>query len=151
MAIQFNKHAEEANLFIKELAKTLGQPNEFGRTGILLQSVMHTLRDCISVKASIDLIDELPMFLKGLYVDNWKYGEFSGKIRTLEEFKNKVKEKQDRYGEMEFDWPMHTDELIRKVLEHLSQYISEGEAKELISQFSSDMKMLLEEGLLSHD
>ena len=102
MAIQFNKHAEEANLFIKELAKTLGQPNEFGRTGILLQSVMHTLRECISVKASIDLIDELPMFLKGLYVDNWKYGEFSGKIHTLEEFKNKVKEKQDRYGEMEF-------------------------------------------------
>ena len=35
MAINFNKYAEEGNLFVKDLARSLGHPEEIGRTGIL--------------------------------------------------------------------------------------------------------------------
>jgi len=151
MAIQFNKHAEEANLFIKELAITLGHPNDIGRAGILLCSVLHTLRDSISLRESIQLIAQLPVFLKGVYVDNWKYSEHPEKLTSVKEFKDRVKQKQDEYGENDFDWPLSTEDLIRKVLEQLSQYISEGEAKEIIDQLSSEVKTLFREGLLSQN
>ena len=149
MALQFDKHAQEANLFINDLADKLGHPDERGRSGILLRSVLHSLRDTITISESFNLISQLPMFLKGLYVDNWKYAEKPERIKSVEEFKNKVKEKQDEYGEQEFDWEKSTEDLIRQVLEHLSQYITEGEAEDIISQLSAELKPLFEESLIS--
>jgi uncharacterized protein (DUF2267 family) len=75
MAINFNKYAEEGNLFVKNLAKSFGHPDEIGPTGIVLRAVLHTLRDRITISESLSLIAQLPMFLKAVYVDTWKFRE----------------------------------------------------------------------------
>ncbi len=73
MAINFEKFAQEGNEFLSRLATSLGHPEEKGRTGIIMRSVMHTLRERITVGESLNLLSQLPMFLKGIYVDKWKY------------------------------------------------------------------------------
>jgi uncharacterized protein (DUF2267 family) len=54
MALDFNKYAQEGNEFLHSLAKELGHEKEINQTAIILKSVLHTLRDRITISESID-------------------------------------------------------------------------------------------------
>lgn len=144
MSLNFDKYANEGNSFIKELARNLGHGDEIARTGIILKAVLHTLRERLSIGESLNLISQLPMFIKGIYVDNWEYKEKSD-IRTIEEFKDEVKRLQDLYGEQQFDWDIPTEEIIRIVISSLGKYISEGEMEHIITQMPKNLKVLFQE------
>lgn len=144
MSLNFDKYANEGNSFIKELARNLGHGDEIARTGIILRAVLHTLWERLSIGESLNLISQLPMFIKGIYVDNWEYKEKSD-IRTIEEFKDEVKRLQDLYGEQQFDWDIPTEEIIRIVISSLGKYISEGEMEHIITQMPKNLKVLFQE------
>ena len=148
MALNFDKYAHEGNEFVNRLSAKLGHPEETTRTGIVLRAVLHTLRDSITVQESLHVLSQLPMPLKGIYVDNWTYLEKPKRLNTIEAFKDEVKENQAQYGEQEFSWDMPTKEIIMTVLGELKQYISKGEAEHIISQFSDEMKEVFEESLI---
>lgn len=145
MGLNFEKYAHEGNSFIKELAANLGHPEETARTGIILKAVFHTLRDKLSIGESLNLISQLPMFLKGIYVDNWEYKEKPSDVRSVEDFKDEVKRYQDLYGEQQFNWETPTEEIIRTVLSSLSKYISAGEMEDIISQMPRPLKKFFKE------
>ncbi len=129
-----------ANQFINSLAARLGHPDETARTGIILRAVLHTIRDRLTINESLDFMTQLPMFIKGVYVDNWKYRERPAQITTVEEFKEEVKKYQDQYGEYRFDWNNSTEEIILAVLDELSKYTSAGEARHIIAQLPEGLK-----------
>jgi len=145
MAIHFDKFAQEGNTFVRNLAERLDHPDEIHRTGIILRAVMHTLRDRLTISEAMDMLAQLPMFLKAIYADNWTYREKPTHIRTLEEFTEEVKRHQDMYGENRFDWQMPTKEMVHIVLSELSQYISGGEIRHILSQLPEDIRHLVEE------
>lgn len=147
MAVNYDKYAHEGNRFIKNLAIRLGHKEEIQRTGIILRSVIHTLRDRLTVSEAMDLMAQLPMFLKIVFVEDWKYSEKPSRITTLEEFKQEVKKHQSRYGENQFDWDMPTVDIVHTVLEELSPYISEGETRHILSQLPEEIKHLVEESI----
>src|SRR6056297_312435 len=120
MAINFNKYAQEGNHFVNNLAKKLGHPEEISRTGIILRAVLHTIRDRITIGESLNLMSQFPMFLKAVYVTDWKYPEEITRLTSVEEFSDAVKNYQDQYGEQEFNWGKSTEEIIRIVLSELS-------------------------------
>ncbi len=142
MALKFDKYAQEGNYFIRELADKYGHPEETARAGIVLRAVLHTLRDRITISESLDLLSQLPMFLKAVYVENWKYHEKPMKYDTAHEFKTEVKKRQVEFGEQEFEWNKSTDELIRITMEALNRYISKGQAKHVVGQLPNDIKAL---------
>jgi uncharacterized protein (DUF2267 family) len=145
MAINFDKFAQEGKSFVKNLAERLGHPDEIRSTGIVLRAVMHTLRDRLTISEAMDLLAQLPMFLKGVYADNWTYRERPTGIRTLEEFTEEVERHQDMFGENRFDWQMSTKEIVHIVLSELNRYISGGEIRHIMSQLPEDIKQLVEE------
>lgn len=147
MAISFDKFAQEGNRFINNLATRLDHPDETTRTGILLRAVLHTLRDRLTISEAMDMLAQLPMFMKGIYADNWTYRERPTGIRTLEEFTEEVKRHQNMYGENRFDWEMPTKDMVHIVLSELSQYISEGETRHILSQLPEDIRQLIEESM----
>ncbi len=146
MAINFNKYAEEGNLFVKNLAKTFGHPEEIGRTGIILRAVLHTLRERITVSESISMIAQLPMFLKAIYVDTWKYREKPVRLNK-EAFLKEVERHQDQYGEYEFSWDKSTEEIVKIVLKELGAYITKGELEDILAQLPEDVKELFTESM----
>ncbi|MFP4471504.1 MAG: DUF2267 domain-containing protein [Bacteroidales bacterium] len=146
MGLNFEKFAQEGNVFVKNLAANLGHPEETARTGILLRAVLHTLRDRLQIGESLDFLSQLPMCLKAVYVDNWKTIKTSN-IETVEEFTDEVKRRQDEYGEMKFSWSKSTRELTAIVLKELGTYISAGEAGHVISQMPKELKSLFEESM----
>ena len=149
MALNFDKYAQEGNAFVNNLADKLGHPRETGRTGILLRAVLHTLRDRITVEESLNMISQFPAFIKAIYAENWKAREKPLQIRTVGEFCEQVKEHQSMYGEQEFDWNKSTEELVGIVLESLSDYVTEGEAGNVIAQLPEEMKEYFREKLIA--
>lgn len=134
MAINFDKYAQEGNLFLKNLAEELGHPEERGRTSIVLRAVLHTLRDRLTVSESLHLLSQLPMFLKAVYVDNWKYSEKPESYTSIRDFTDAVEKHQAQYGEQEFNWNKSTEEIVKIVFKKLGAYISEGEFQDIKAQ-----------------
>ncbi len=147
MALNFLKYAEEGQHFVNDLASELGHPEETGRTSILLRAVLHTLRDRLTIGESFNLLSQLPMALKGLYADNWKYHEKPLKMKTTQEFAEEVEKHQAQYGEQDFSWNMTTPELIKVVLRALNKYISPGELDNIIAQMPLELKSFFRESM----
>ncbi|MFO8130494.1 MAG: DUF2267 domain-containing protein [Bacteroidales bacterium] len=147
MALHFNKYAEEGNKFLNKLAEELGYPEEKERTGIIMKAVLHTLRDRLTISESMDLLAQFPMFLKAVYVDEWKYLEKPIKIKTQEAFEDYVKMLQKRYGEEQFDWEISTEDIVKTQIALLTKYISRGEMQDIIAQMPEDIKPLIEEAI----
>ncbi len=146
MALNFDKYANEAKAYVHKLAKDLGHPEEIGRTEIILRAVLHSLRDRITINESLDLLAQLPMFLKAIYVDEWKSIEKPLRLKNIQEFTKHVEEEQAKYGETEFSWDKSTQEIVRIVLSSLTgKYLSEGEVGHLKDQLPESIAKLFEE------
>lgn len=144
MALNFNKYAEEGNLFIKNLAGNLGHPDEIGRTGIILRAFLHTLRERITISESLNLIAQLPMFIKAVYVDNWKYREKPLRM-DKEEFLKEVEHHQEQYGEREFSWKKSTDDIVKTIIRELSTYVTKGEFDDVMAQLPEELEEMFRE------
>ncbi len=147
MALEFNKYAQEGNEFVNRLAHHLGHPKDLSRTGIILRAVLHTLRDRLTISEAMDILAQLPMFLKAVYADNWKYSEKPIPVNTVQEFLNEIKKHQDQYGESEFNWPEHTDEIVATVFRELRSFISEGESNHIIAQLPKELEEFYSESI----
>lgn len=146
MAIHFEKFAAEGNEFINELSKNLGHENDKAQVGILLRAVLHELRDCLSIAQSLNLISQFPMFLKAIYVEQWKYSDKPGRIKTLEQFASRVEEEQSKFGERLFDWKESTIDLIQTVLNTIyHRYLSQGQVEDMKAELSHELKTLFPE------
>ena len=148
MALDFDKYAQEGNEFLNHLARELGHPQEVQKTGIILRAVLHTLRDRLTVSESINMLAQLPMMLKAVYVDDWKYSDKPIKLKSIHELKEHVKKEQEKYGETEFDWEEPTREIISTVLGVLShRYLSDGELKNIMAQLPEQMEDVIRDNM----
>jgi uncharacterized protein (DUF2267 family) len=145
MTTNFEKFAQEGNSFMKELARNLGHPNEIGRTEIILRAVLHTLRDRLTVGESLNLISSLPMFMKAMYVDSWKYRDKPLPLKTRQDFIDEVERLQLEIGERNFDWAVSTEEIVNTVFNTMKKYIPEGEVTDMVSQLPADIRELFRE------
>ena len=106
---------------------------------------MHSIRDRIHISESLDFISSMPLLLKGMYVQNWKYHENPPlDFETLEELKTAVKNKQDQYGECEFDWGKSTEEIISVVLDSMGKYLPEGGLQHVKEQMPKEAQQVFE-------
>lgn len=144
--LNFDNFAQDAQKYINELAGTFGHPDENKRSLILWRSVMHTIRDRIHFGEALDIMGPLPIILKGIYVENWKFSEKPLlSFNTMEEMKDEVKRQQSGYGEEDFDWSKSTEELIGIVLKSLNEYMPPEQLEHILGQLPKEVKGTLEE------
>lgn len=105
---------------------------------------MHSIRDRIAIGENLDFLSQLPMFLKGIYVEQWKYYDQVERIDSLEGFKNKVKREQEKYVEREFDCDISTEDIIKTVFNTLEQYVTAGQMEHLRNMLPQELKQLIE-------
>ena len=68
MALNFNQYAADANTFMKEYAEKLNIEDK-EKAGRILSAILHGLREVISTEESLQIIAQLPIFLKAEYVN----------------------------------------------------------------------------------
>lgn len=113
-----DKSTQKTKEWLHEVQDELGWEDE-NMVYIAFRAVIQTLRDRLPVEEAIELGDELPMVMKGLYYEGYTPKHKPDKIKNRTEFFQKVQQKSPRR-------PIQTEEATRAVFHLLENKLSGG-------------------------
>jgi len=142
MALNFNQFAAEGNTFIKKYAKELDLKNDLNKAGRILSSILHGLREIISPEESLQLLAQLPMFLKAVYVNGWTAHKRK-KVKNMDDLIELVRDLNGVTAWHDFESDTQTKEYINKTFTVLKDYISIGELEDIRSELPKNLKSLI--------
>jgi uncharacterized protein (DUF2267 family) len=122
----FKHQCQEADHFINDLALLLGRPDDPDHALRVLKSVLHALRKKITVFDTLHIISQLPLILKGIYVDGWELDQPLSEAETIDEFLELIRNFTPN-AKNDFANDEEAKEKIRIVFFALRQYVSEDE------------------------
>jgi uncharacterized protein (DUF2267 family) len=120
------KTSEQFDLWVKEISVELGEHKK-NEAYHALRSVLHTLRDRLTVEEASQLGSQLPTLIRGIYYESWVPSKTPEKIRKSEEFLSKVDEK------MATPEAPPADIASLAVFKVLKKHISKGEFEDIES------------------
>jgi uncharacterized protein (DUF2267 family) len=141
--MNFEKYASTANTFVNDLAIELGTPEDRAHAGRVLRCVLHALRRRLTPAESFDLVAQLPMFIKAVYVDGWRLADSPDRnIRTQESFASAIFAEDQRAAVSDFGSPEAALAAARAVFRVMRRYVSLGEANDVASQLPRAIRPL---------
>jgi uncharacterized protein (DUF2267 family) len=149
MQNNFEKHCIKGRDFLQKTADNLGYPNDLIKAERILKAVLHSLRNRLSVEDSFQFMSQLPLLIKGIYVDGWKISKEFVRIKHLDEFINEVKHEAGNTAEVDFSNNSIAINSIKNVFKTIVQQVSPGEVEHLKAVFPKELKQLWEESILA--
>jgi uncharacterized protein (DUF2267 family) len=138
--MNFEKHAAKGNEFINRLAERLGDEENRERAGRVLRCVLHALRNRLSLEESFQLMAQLPMLIKAVYVDGWTPSRAHAKIKTINEFAEEVIRLDGLSSWRDFSGVSDAMDAIEAVIKTVADYVSAGELHHIVAVLPEDMK-----------
>ncbi|WP_455169304.1 DUF2267 domain-containing protein [Aegicerativicinus sediminis] len=142
MALNFNQFATEANTFMKLYAKELNLGTNLDKAARILSSVLHGLREVISVEESLQLISQFPMFLKAVYVNGWTLRR-KRKVKNMVDFIELIREFDGVTSMEDFESDEVAENYIDSTFIVLRKYISLGELEDIRTSLPKDLKSMI--------
>ena len=131
----FDTSVQKSEKWLRELMEKL-EINDRHRAYGILRTVLLALRDQLTLEESANLSAQLPLVIRGVYYDRWKPSAVPMKIRSREQFVDRVEtEMKDLPG-------TDTEQAIRAVLQVLSNHVTEGELRDSKSILPDELKGL---------
>jgi len=143
MALNFNKYAIDGEQFVKEVATEMDTPWDIARGGRIMRAVLHAFRDRLPPRESLQLISQLPMLIKAIYVDGWKIKEEDRHLRHLGDFIEAVREAGGRATIDDFVTDYDVEHAVQAVFKVLKNHVSEGEIKDVLATLPAELRPLL--------
>lgn len=132
MALNFNQYATEGNTFLNDYAKHLEVGQNTDQAGRIWISIMHALREIISVEESLQFLAQLPMFLKAAYVNGWNPKKRKERVKNMEQFIELVKAFDGKSAINDFGYENDLAErYIHQTFQYLRKYVSMGELEDI--------------------
>ena len=145
MALNFRKYAQKGEAFVKKLAIQLGDPEDTARAGRILRAVLHAFRNQSTPDESMQMIAQLPMFIKAIYVDGWRMHQKQTKVRHLKDFLSEVKAADEPNATFDFQDDEAVIKSAKAVFNVIKEYVSEGEIDDIVNTLPKELRPLLEE------
>ena len=142
MALNFKQFEQEASLFLKDYTQELNLEGDSKKAGRILSSVLHGLRELISTEESLQLLAQLPMFLKAVYVNGWSIHK-KNKVKTMDEFIDLIRKFDGPISKHDFKTYEQSEQYINATFIMLRRYISLGELDDIRSELPKDLKSIL--------
>lgn len=142
MADIFYKYAQKGNEMVNELAEELGIPEDKETAFRIMRAVLRALRNQISVEESFQLLAQLPMVMKGLYVEQWKISRKPEHVRNVYDFVKSVRHEDHPVGTHDLFTFKDGVNAVMAVFKVLRAHISEGEVEDIISVLPGPLKEL---------
>jgi uncharacterized protein (DUF2267 family) len=139
--MKYEQFAQDAQKFLKEVASELGDATNLDQAERIMTSVLHTLRTLLTPQESLHLIAQLPMLIKGIYVNSWHLSE-KQRIRSLDEFIEALMLQNPRTAAQDFGNDEKAIERAKAVFRVLRNHIAIGEVKDIVSQLPSELTEL---------
>jgi uncharacterized protein (DUF2267 family) len=115
----FDRTLETTHIWLNEICNDLGPDKQVAWK--VLSTVLHKLRDRLTLNLAAHLGAQLPLMIRGIYYDQFEPGKMPSEFRSRGEFVADVAE-----------WlsdtrPVDPEEAVRSVFRVLSRHISEGQ------------------------
>lgn len=144
MALNFNQYATEGNTFLKDYTQHLNLGEDKEKAGRIFNAIMHALRDIIPPEESLQLLAQLPMFLKGVYVNGWSIKKTIPKVKKMADFLELVRFHDWPAGDNDFEY---SDEVAERYVNttfiFLRKYVSLGEMEDIRDSLPKDLKSMV--------
>jgi uncharacterized protein (DUF2267 family) len=142
MTLNFSRYALKANKLIKEVAVELGDEYNTDKASRVFRSVLHALRSRITIEESVELMAQLPMYVKAMYVDGWKVSKKQQRIRRINDFLDEVYMESSKMGFFDFPDDASILNAVIAVFRVLKSHVSEGEIEDIVSVLPKELKKL---------
>ena len=142
--MNFEKYVQNSNIFLRDLAQELGDPEDRARAGRVLRSVLRAFRNRLTHEESMHLLAQLPMCIKALYVDGWKLSRSPQKIKHVDEFIKEVMKQDARRAQKDFKNEEDAAEATRAVFRVIKRHVSDGEAQDIEAELPRQLKAFWE-------
>lgn len=143
MTHPFDKYVRDGEQFLKEVASALGGSADTGKAYRIARAVLHAFRNRLSPSESLQLISQLPMLVKAIYVDGWRISEETKNLRTLGDFIEAVREEGGRATLSDFVTDREVENAIHAVFKVLKTRVSAGEIRDIVATLPEELKPLL--------
>lgn len=147
MSLPFNQYATEANAFFKDYAKQIRMSENPEAALRVFTSIMHALRELISIEESLQLMAQLPMFLKAVYVKGWS-GKSKAKARHMEEYIDLVRQFNGKTSVHDLGSNEEAENYIRTTFIVLRKYVSLGELEDIRTELPKDLKNMVYQNIM---
>lgn len=106
-----------------------------------MRSVLHTVREVLSPEESLHLIAQLPLLIKGTYVDGWHTPPKDG-IRSLPEFIANIRQQNQPPAARDFGNDETAKHHTKCILNVIERHVATGEVQHMIDQFPMELTEL---------
>ena len=130
MSIDFLQYAAKGNAFINAVAEELHVPRD--QAARITRAVFHAFRNRLSMEESFQLLAQLPMALKAVYVDGWKPSAEFVRIRHIDDFLDEIRTEDGGLAGYDFGNDQRALKAVSAVFQTLHDFISEGGFEGLI-------------------
>lgn len=142
MTLDFEKYAKKGNEFMHHLEDNLNTEDR-AHAGRILRSTFRVLRNHLTFEESLQLLSQLPMALKAVYVDGWSAAAHK-KIKTAEEFLAEIVREEGSNAWRDFSNEEDIIATIRAVVETLKIYVSHQELDQALGTLPEKVRRILE-------
>lgn len=135
---EFDTTVQKTNEILKEIESKLGWEEHRNQSYSALRAVLHTLRDLLLPDEAVQLGEQLPTLLRGVYYEGWEPSETPRKANRAD-FLEEIRR------QFPFSIEENTEYLIGVVLTALRKHISLGEAEDIKSELPKDIRGLVDQ------
>ena len=142
MALDFEKYAAKGNEFLNRLAENLGDEDR-AHAARILRSSFRVLRNHLTVEESFQLLAQLPMALKSVYVEGWRLNDHQ-KIKTIDDLVVEMVQEEGNSAWRDFADKDEIIDALRAVIDTLKLYVSSGEINQALGTLPRKVQAALE-------
>ena len=132
----FDTTMQKTQVWLNEVMKELDWQDKPHKAYLALRTVLHALRDRLTVEEAVQLGAQLPMLVRGFYYEGWTPNKTPRKERHKEDFLDHVRE---AFGN---DVTVHPQQVVRAVFRVLQRRISAGEIDDVKHLMPKSMQEL---------
>ena len=135
----FDKTLETTHIWLNEIMADLGPDKQVAWK--VLSTVLHKIRDRLTVNLAAHLGAQLPLLVRGVYYDQFEPSKMPNECRNREEFIAEIAE-----------WlsdtrPVDPDQAARSVFKVLSRHISEGQVEHVKQALPKSVRQMWEDAV----
>ena len=146
----FEKYAAKGNEIVKQIAQALGDPDGTERAESVLRSVLHALRNAMIPEEAVQFMGQLPLVLKGVFVDGWDLQQ-KKKMRNMQEFLEEARKASGKAAARDFGNDQEAKRTIKEVITVLTRHFSEGQVEHTKDVLPKHLQELFERAVQEND
>jgi uncharacterized protein (DUF2267 family) len=133
----FDKTLETTHVWLKEIMTDLGSDKQVAWK--VLSTVLHTIRDRLTVNLAAHLGAQLPLLVRGVYYDRFEPSKMPGECRNRDDFIAEVS------AWLSDTRPVDPDDAVRSVFKVLTRHISQGQVDHVKQALPKSVRQMWDE------